>query len=238
MQLTSIPAPFFTRSKETKDRNHVKESLIDVDECWCLLHSSATEDLAEFEAPFEAESGFDSPPVKIFHIHYKSLKKKHPGESDRFFGIAHFFSIGTWSAEFLWIPFSADFNSPFPVSSTHWQAQRSKPIPSQNQSSLDYVSLVMNLIPFCRRSWSIHSSQSSKIRSGNPELQSDKSPGTPPRYETDGDIQNILRENPFASLHTIAEILGIPPETLRLHLLRIGHVLKTLHWVLTSSRTT
>jgi hypothetical protein len=66
---------------------------------------------------------------------------------------------------------------------------------------------------------------------GNPELQSDKPPERPSRYETDEDICDILRDNPFASLRTIAEMLGICPETVRLHLLRIGYVLKALHWV-------
>jgi hypothetical protein len=71
----------------------------------------------------------------------------------------------------------------------------------------------------------------STIRSGNSELQSDKSPGRQPRCETDWNIRSILRDNPFASLRMIAEMLGIPPETVRFHLLRIGYVLKALHWV-------
>jgi predicted DNA-binding transcriptional regulator AlpA len=37
-----------------------------------------------------------------------------------------------------------------------------------------------------------------QIRSGNSELQSDKSPGRAPRSEMDGGIRNILRDNPFA----------------------------------------
>jgi hypothetical protein len=69
-----------------------------------------------------------------------------------------------------------------------------------------------------------------KIRSGKQELQSNKSPGRPPRYETDDNIRNILRDNPFASLRPIAEMLGISLETVRLYLLRIGYVLKALHW--------
>jgi hypothetical protein len=71
----------------------------------------------------------------------------------------------------------------------------------------------------------------SKTVSGNSELQSDKSLGRPPRYDTDGDIRNILRDNPFALLRTIVEMLGMSPETDRLHLLRIGYVLKALHSV-------
>jgi hypothetical protein len=71
----------------------------------------------------------------------------------------------------------------------------------------------------------------SKIRSENLGLQSDKSPGTTPRYETDGYIRNILRDNPFAPFRTVAEMLAVSPETVRLHLLRIGYVLRILHWV-------
>jgi hypothetical protein len=33
------------------------------------------------------------------------------------------------------------------------------------------------------------------------------------------------------SLRTVAEMLGISPESVRLHLLRIGHVVKALHWI-------
>jgi DNA-binding CsgD family transcriptional regulator len=38
----------------------------------------------------------------------------------------------------------------------------------------------------------------------------------------DGQIQLIERGGPFASLRTIAEVLGVYPETIRFHLSRIG----------------
>jgi hypothetical protein len=71
----------------------------------------------------------------------------------------------------------------------------------------------------------------SQIRSGNSELQSDKSPGRLPGYEMDGKIRKIPRANPVAPLRAIADMQGITPETVRLHSLRIGDVLKALHWV-------
>jgi hypothetical protein len=41
----------------------------------------------------------------------------------------------------------------------------------------------------------------------------------------------MLRDNPFVLLCTIGEMQRISPETVRLHLLRIGDVLKAFHWV-------
>jgi hypothetical protein len=68
-----------------------------------------------------------------------------------------------------------------------------------------------------------------RIRRSDGELESEKPPGRPPRYETDRQIQEIIRDHPFASLRMIAEMLGLSSETVRLHLLRIGSVLKALH---------
>jgi transposase len=70
-----------------------------------------------------------------------------------------------------------------------------------------------------------------RIRSSDGELESEKPPSRPPRYETDRQIQEIIRDHPFPSLRMIAEMLGISPETVRLLLLRIGYVLKALHWI-------
>jgi hypothetical protein len=72
----------------------------------------------------------------------------------------------------------------------------------------------------------------SKIRSGNSEPQSDKSPGDRLDIRRMGIFdRTILRDNPFAPLHAIAEMLRISPETVWFHLLRTGFVLKALHWV-------
>ena len=70
-----------------------------------------------------------------------------------------------------------------------------------------------------------------RVRSGDAGLQPEKPPGRPPRCETDRQIRDIIRDHRFASLRIIAEMLCLSPETIRLHLLRIGYVLKALHWI-------
>jgi hypothetical protein len=42
------------------DDTRAAVTLIDIDECWCLLHSIAMEDLMKFETSLEAEQGLNS----------------------------------------------------------------------------------------------------------------------------------------------------------------------------------
>jgi hypothetical protein len=67
-----------------------------------------------------------------------------------------------------------------------------------------------------------------EIRCGSKEFRNEGRPGRPYRYETDVALRSILQDDPNASLRTIADTLLISPETLRIHILRIGHTLKLL----------
>jgi transposase len=70
-----------------------------------------------------------------------------------------------------------------------------------------------------------------EVRRGNEELRNEGRPGRPCRHEIDAVIRSILRDEPNASLRTIAERLAISPETVRTHLSRIGYTLKALRWI-------
>jgi hypothetical protein len=79
--------------------------------------------------------------------------------------------------------------------------------------------------PYCRASvfrWM------NEIRRGNEELQNEGRPGRPYRYETDTALRSIPRDDPNASLRTIADTLLISPETVHTHMSRIDYTLKSL----------
>jgi hypothetical protein len=69
------------------------------------------------------------------------------------------------------------------------------------------------------------------IRRGNEELRNEGRPGRPDRYEADTSFRSILRDDPNASLRTIAETLTLFLEMVRIHMSRIGHTLKSLRWI-------
>jgi hypothetical protein len=70
-----------------------------------------------------------------------------------------------------------------------------------------------------------------EICRSNKELRNEGRPGGPYRYETDSALRSILRNDPNASLRTIADTLPISPETVRTHMSRIGYALKLLWWI-------
>jgi hypothetical protein len=70
----------------------------------------------------------------------------------------------------------------------------------------------------------------SEVRCGNGELRNEGRPGKPYRHEIDA-IRSILQELPNASLRPDAKILSILPETVRMHMSRIGYTRKTLRWI-------
>jgi hypothetical protein len=70
-----------------------------------------------------------------------------------------------------------------------------------------------------------------EIRPGNEELRNEGRPGRPCRYETDAALCSVMRDDPNASLRTIADTLSIDPDTVRTHMSRIGHTLKSLQWI-------
>jgi hypothetical protein len=70
-----------------------------------------------------------------------------------------------------------------------------------------------------------------EVWGGNEEVRNEGHVRRPYRYETDAVIQSILQEDPNISLRTIAQTLWISPETVRTHMSRIGHTLKTLRWI-------
>jgi hypothetical protein len=70
-----------------------------------------------------------------------------------------------------------------------------------------------------------------RSRCGTEELRSEGCPGRPYREETDAEIRSIRQKDWNASLRTIAETLLISPETVRMHILRIGSTRKTLRWI-------
>jgi hypothetical protein len=70
-----------------------------------------------------------------------------------------------------------------------------------------------------------------EIRCGNEELQNERHPGKPYRSETDAALRSILRDDPNDSLRTIADTLSTSPETVRIHMSRIGYILKSLRWI-------
>jgi hypothetical protein len=70
-----------------------------------------------------------------------------------------------------------------------------------------------------------------EIRRGNDRLRNERRPGRTHRYETDAALRSILRDDPNASLRTIAGTLSTSPETVRTHMLRIGYTQKSLRWI-------
>jgi hypothetical protein len=70
-----------------------------------------------------------------------------------------------------------------------------------------------------------------EIRRGDEELQNEGHPGRPCRYETDAALRSVLRDEPNASLRTIANTLPISPEPVRAHMSRIRDMLKSLRWI-------
>jgi hypothetical protein len=56
-------------------------------------------------------------------------------------------------------------------------------------------------------------------------------PGRPYRYETEAALRSILRDDPNASLRTIADTFSISPETIRTQVSRTGETLKFLRWI-------
>jgi hypothetical protein len=70
-----------------------------------------------------------------------------------------------------------------------------------------------------------------EIHRGKKEFRSEGRPGRPYRYETDAALRSILRDDPNASVQTIADTLSISPETARTHMSRIGDTLEFLRWI-------
>jgi hypothetical protein len=70
-----------------------------------------------------------------------------------------------------------------------------------------------------------------EVRRGNEELRNEGRPGRPYRYETDAALHSTLRDDPNASLRTIADMLSISPEMVRTYLSPIGDTLKSLPWI-------
>jgi hypothetical protein len=70
-----------------------------------------------------------------------------------------------------------------------------------------------------------------EIRRGNMELRNEGRPGRPYRDETDAALRSILRDDPNASLRTIANMLSISRETVLTQMSWIGHTLKSLRWI-------
>jgi hypothetical protein len=66
-----------------------------------------------------------------------------------------------------------------------------------------------------------------EIRRSNEQLRNEGRPGRPYRYETEVVLRSILRDDPNASLRTIADSLSICPQTVRTHMSRIGDTLKS-----------
>jgi transposase len=58
-----------------------------------------------------------------------------------------------------------------------------------------------------------------RVRTGDAGLQPEKPAGRRPGHEIDPQIQDIIRDHPFASSQMIAEMLSLSPETLRFQLL-------------------
>jgi hypothetical protein len=69
------------------------------------------------------------------------------------------------------------------------------------------------------------------IHRDSEELQNAGRSGRPYRYETDAAFRSIPRDDPNASLRTIAETLLISPETVCIHPSRIGDTLQSLRWI-------
>jgi hypothetical protein len=57
-----------------------------------------------------------------------------------------------------------------------------------------------------------------EIRHGNEESRNEGRPDRPYRYEMDVAHRSILRDDPNASLRSIADTLSISPETVRTHM--------------------
>jgi hypothetical protein len=70
-----------------------------------------------------------------------------------------------------------------------------------------------------------------EIRRGNERFRNEGRLGRPYRYETDAALRSILRDDPNASLRTMADTLSIPPETVRTDMSRIGYTLKFARWI-------
>jgi hypothetical protein len=70
-----------------------------------------------------------------------------------------------------------------------------------------------------------------EIRRGNEVLRNERRPGIPDRYETDAALRSVLRDDPNASLRTIADTLSISPEMVRAHMSGIGYTVKSLRWI-------
>jgi hypothetical protein len=69
-----------------------------------------------------------------------------------------------------------------------------------------------------------------EICHGNEEVGNEERPGRPSRCERGAAICSVLRDDPNASLRTIAGMLSISPETVRTHMSRIARTLKSLRW--------
>jgi hypothetical protein len=68
-------------------------------------------------------------------------------------------------------------------------------------------------------------------RPGNEELRNEGRPRRPHYYETDAALRSVVRDDPNASLRTIADMLSVSSETICIHMSRIGHALNSLRWI-------